>query len=161
VGTTTNDLAWINLPANANLRANAAYPPSVYLNGVTPGFNNTNVYNNYGTGTRYQNADQSVKVSWDLGSGLPTLMSISSHSYYWLDDHQDVDYTAVTALDNRQQGYFHNTQWTEELRLVSPGGQRFRYTAAAPTSASPAGMRPKDRDRRPPLASSSSTSSID
>jgi len=129
VGTTTNDLAWINLPANANLRGNKAYPPSVYLNGVTPGFDNTNVYNNYGIGTRYQDADQSVKVSWDLGSGLPTLMSISSHSYYWLDDHQDVDYTAVTALDNRQQGYFHNTQWTEELRLVSPGGQRFRYTA--------------------------------
>ena len=128
-GTTTNDLAWINLPANANLRGNAAYPPSVYLNGVTPGFDNTNVYNNYGIGTRYQDADQSVKVAWDLGSGGPTLMSISSHSYYWLDDHQDVDYTAVTALDNRQQGYFHNTQWTEELRLVSPGGQRFRYTA--------------------------------
>jgi iron complex outermembrane receptor protein len=129
VGTTTNDLAWINLPANANLRGNAAYPPSVYLNGVTPGFNNTNVYNNYGIGTRYQDSDQSVKVSWDLGAGGPTLMSISSHSYYWLDDHQDVDYTAVTALDDRQQGYFHNTQWTEELRLVSPGGQRFRYTA--------------------------------
>ena len=128
-GTTTNDYAWINLPANANLRGNAAYPPSVYLHGVVPGFNNTNIYDNYGIGTRYSDFDQSVKVSWDLGEGRPTLMSISSHSYYWLDDHQDVDYTAVTALDNRQQGYFHNTQWTEELRLVSPGSQRFRYTA--------------------------------
>ena len=128
-GTTTNDYAWINLPANANLRGNAAYPPSVYLHGVVPGFDNTNIYDNYGIGTRYSDNDQSVKVSWDLGAGGPTLMSISSHSYYWLDDHQDVDYTAVTALDNRQQGYFHNTQWTEELRLVSPGGQRFRYTA--------------------------------
>ena len=55
-------------------------------------------------------------------------MSISSHSDYFLDDHQETDYTAITALDNRQQGYFHNSQWTEELRLVSPGGQRFRYT---------------------------------
>ena len=128
-GTTTNDYVWINLPANANLRGNGAYPPSVYLHGVVPGFNNTNIYDNYGIGTRYSDFDQSVKVSWDLGEGRPTLMSISSHSYYWLDDHQDVDYTAVTALDNRQQGYFHNTQWTEELRLVSPGSQRFRYTA--------------------------------
>ena len=126
-GTTTDDYAWINLAANANLRGNPAYPPSVYLNGVVPGFDNTNIYNNYGTGTRYGNFDQSVKVSWDLGG--PTLMSISDHSYFWLDDHQDVDYTAVTALDDRQQGYFHNTQWTEELRLVSPGSQAFRYTA--------------------------------
>ena len=125
-GTTTNDYAWINLPANANLRGNAAYPPSAYLNGVVPGFTNTNIYNNYGTGTHYSDADQSVKVSWDLGG--PTLMSISSHSYFFLDDHQDVDYTAVAALDNRQQGSFHNTQWTEELRLVSPGSQPFRYT---------------------------------
>jgi iron complex outermembrane receptor protein len=125
-GTTTNDYVWINLPANANLRGNAAYPPSVYLNGVVPGFNNTNIYNNYGTGTRYGDFDQSVKVSWDLGG--PTLMSISSHSDYFLDDHQETDYTAIAALDNRQQGYFHNGQWTEELRLVSPGSQRFRYT---------------------------------
>jgi len=126
-GSTTNDYVWINLPANANLRGNAAYPPSVYLNGVVPGFNNTNVYNNYGVGTFYGDFDQSVKVSWDLGG--PTLMSISSHSDYFLDDHQETDYTAIAALDNRQQGYFHNGQWTEELRLVSPGGQRFRYTA--------------------------------
>jgi len=125
-GTTTNDYVWINLPANANLRGNAAYPPSVYLNGVAPGFDNTNIYNNYGTGTRYGDFDQAVKVSWDLGG--PTLMSISSHSDYFLDDHQETDYTAIAALDNRQQGYFHNGQWTEELRLVSPGSQRFRYT---------------------------------
>ena len=125
-GTTTNDYVWINLPANANLRGNKAYPPSVYLNGVAPGFNNTNIYNNYGIGTRYGDFDQSVKVAWDLGG--PTLMSISSHSDYFLDDHQDTDYTSIAALDNRQQGYFHNAQWTEELRLVSPGNQRFRYT---------------------------------
>ena len=125
-GITTNDYAWISLPANANLRGNAAYPPSVYLNGVVPGFNNTHIYDNYGIGTRYGDFDQSVKVSWDLGG--PTLMSISSHSDYFLDDHQDTDYTAITALDNRQQGYFHNGQWTEELRLVSPGHERFRYT---------------------------------
>jgi iron complex outermembrane receptor protein len=126
-GKTTNDYAFINLPANADLRGNPAYPPSAYLNGVVPGFPNTKIYNNYGTGTRYSNFDQSVKVSWDLGG--PTLLSISSHSYYFLDDHQDYDYTAVAALDDRQQGYFHNTQWTEELRLVSPGTQPFRYTA--------------------------------
>ena len=126
-GSTTNDYVWINLPANANLRGNAAYPPSAYLNGVAPGFDNTNIYNNYGTGTFYGDFDQSVKVAWDLGG--PTLMSISSHSDYFLDDHQETDYTAIAALDNRQQGYFHNGQWTEEIRLVSPGGQRFRYTA--------------------------------
>ena len=70
-GTTTNDYVWINLPANANLRGNAAYPPSVYLNGVVPGFNNTNIYNNYGTGTRYGDFDQSVKVVMGPGGADP------------------------------------------------------------------------------------------
>ena len=168
-GTTTNDYVWINLPANANLRGNAAYPPSVYLNGVVPGFNNTNIYNNYGTGTRYGDFDQSVKVSWDLGG--PTLMSISSHSDYFLDDHQETDYTAIAALDNRQQGYFHNGQWTEELRLVSPGSQRFRYTTGlfyadvtyartftrGPFFSQAGWHTTEDQSKRRPTASSSST----
>jgi iron complex outermembrane receptor protein len=141
-GKTTNDLAFVNVPANANLHGNAAVPPSLYLGGVTPGFNNTDVYNNYGIGTRYMNDSQSVKISYDFGEGGPTLMSISSHSYYFLDDHQDTDYTALQAGqdidtvggkptasgDSRQQGLFHNTQWTEEVRLVSPGSGPFRYT---------------------------------
>ena len=140
-GTTTNDLVWINLPANANLHGNAKQPPANWLNGVVPGFDNTNIYNNDGIGTRYANDDQSLKVSYDLGG--PTLMSISSHSFYFLKDHQDTDYTALaagadidtvngapTASGNSlQEGYFHNTQWTEELRLVSPGSGPFRYTA--------------------------------
>lgn len=142
-GTTTNDLVWINLPANANLHGNAKQPPSNWLNGVVPGFDNTDVYNNYGIGTRYQNNAQSVKISYDTGAGGPTLMSISSHSFYFLKDHQDTDYTALaagadidtvngvpTASGNSiQEGYFHNSQWTEELRVVSPGTGPFRYTA--------------------------------
>jgi iron complex outermembrane receptor protein len=140
-GRTTNDLAWVSLPANAYLHGNKTQPPANWLNGVVPGFDNTDVYNNYGIGTRYMNDAQSVKISYDLGG--PTLMSISSHSYYLLKDHQDTDYTALSAGqdidtvggkptasgDSRQEGYFHNTQWTEELRLVSPGTGPFRYTA--------------------------------
>lgn len=140
-GKTTNDLAWVSLPANANLHGNATQPPANWLKGVVPGFDNTNVYNNYGIGTRYMNDAQSLKISYDLGG--PTLMSITSHSYYFLDDHQDTDYTALQAGqdidtvngkptasgDSHQQGIFHNTQWTEEVRLVSPGSGPFRYTA--------------------------------
>jgi iron complex outermembrane receptor protein len=141
-GTTTNDLAFISLPANAFLHNNPKQPPSNWLNGVTPGFDNTDVYNNTGIGTRYANDDQSLKISYDFGSGGPTLMSISSHSFFFLKDHQDTDYTALaagadidtvngapTASGNSlQEGYFHNTQWTEEVRLVSPGTGPFRYT---------------------------------
>ena len=140
-GKTTNDLAFTSLPANANLHGNAAQPPANWLNGVQPGFDNTDVSNNTGIGTRYMNDSQSVKISYDLGG--PTLMSISSHSYYFLKDHQDTDYTALSGAqdidvvngkptasgDSLQQGTFHNTQWTEELRLVSPGSGPFRYTA--------------------------------
>jgi iron complex outermembrane receptor protein len=140
-GKTTNDLVFTSLPANADLHGNPKQPPSSWLGGVAPGFDNTDVSNNYGIGTRYMNDAQSLKISYDLGG--PTVMSITSHSYYFLDDHQDTDYTALSAAqdidtvngkptasgDSRQQGTFHNTQWTEELRLVSPGTGPFRYTA--------------------------------
>ena len=112
---------------NADLRGNKAYPPSVFLNGVVPGFNNTNIYDNYGIGARYADNDQSVRLSWDLGG--PSLVFVSAHSYYFLDDHQDVDYTSVAALDDRQIGHFHNTQWSEELRLVSAASGPLHYTA--------------------------------
>ena len=140
-GTTTNDLAFVSLPANAFLHNNPKQPPSNWLNGVVPGFDNTDVYNDTGIGTRYFNEAESLKISYDLGG--PTLMSISSHSFFQLKDHQDTDYTALPAAadidavngvqtasgHSWQQGFFHNTQWTEELRLVSPGKDSFRYTA--------------------------------
>ncbi len=142
-GRTSNDLAWVSLPANAFLHGNSKQPPSNWLNGVVPGFDNTDVYNDYGIGTKYQNNAQSVKISYDFGGGAPTLMSIASHSFYFLKDHQDTDYTALQAGqdidtvngkptasgDSSQQGYFHNEQWTEELRLVSSDKGPFRYTA--------------------------------
>jgi iron complex outermembrane receptor protein len=142
-GRTGNDLAWVSLPANAYLHGNKTQPPSNWLGGVVPGFDNTDVYDNYGIGTKYQNTAQSVKIAYDLGDGGPTLMSIASHSFYFLKDHQDTDYTALQASqdidtvngkptasgDSRQAGYFHNEQWTEELRLVSSGKGPFRYTA--------------------------------
>lgn len=139
-GTTTNDLAFLSVPPNAYLHNNTKQPPSNWLNGVTPSFDNTDVYNNRGIGTRYFNEAESLKISYDLGG--PTLMSISSHSFFMLKDHQDTDYTALAGAqdidtvngvptasgDSYQQGFFHNTQWTEELRLVSPNHGSLRYT---------------------------------
>jgi iron complex outermembrane receptor protein len=55
-------------------------------------------------------------------------MSITSHAYFALQDWQDSDDTAIAQYNNLQAGYFHNTQWTEELRLVSPGTGTFHYT---------------------------------
>jgi iron complex outermembrane receptor protein len=126
-GRTTNDYVWLNLPANADLRGNKLYPPSVFLNGVVPSHTNQNTYDNFGIGSRYNDAGESLKLSYDLGG--PTLIAIGSHDRYFLYDHQDVDYTAINALDDRQTGVFRVEQWTEELRLVSPGTGPLRYTA--------------------------------
>jgi iron complex outermembrane receptor protein len=100
--------------------------PSVFNAGITAGPENTSVNNDYETSTAYQGAGQSLKASLDLG--FATLMSITGHARFDLKDHQDIDESGLSAYRNDQTGDFINTQWTQELRLVSPSKQPFRYT---------------------------------
>ncbi len=125
-GQNRTDYVWINLPANANLRGNAAYPPSVFLHGVVPGSTNQSAYDMHGIGNLYGDAGESVNLSYNLGG--PSLVLIAAHDRYFIDDHQTVDYTAVVPLDDWQHGNFHSVQWSEELRLVSPSSGAFQYT---------------------------------
>ena len=125
--TTTEGRPYFEVSPNANLRGNKAYPPSVWAPGVTFNSDNLTTDENYQTSFRDQEFGQSAKIAYDLGG--PTLMSITSHAYFALQDWQDSDDTAIPAYNNLQAGYFHNTQWTEELRLVSPGTGTFHYTA--------------------------------
>jgi len=123
---TTEGRPYYNVSANANLRGNAAYPPSAWDPGVTFNTGNLTTYENFQTAFRDQEFGQSAKIAYDLGG--PTLMSVTSHAYFALQDWQDSDDTAIPQYNNLQAGYFHNTQWTEELRLVSPGTGSFHYT---------------------------------
>lgn len=125
-GRTTTGRPFIAVANGALLRGNAAYPQSVWAPGVTVGPENQDVVNDYTTGTRYHDLAESLKIAWDIGG--PTLMSITSHDRFHMDDTLDQDESAIASIDNRQFGTFGSEQWTQELRLVSPGHDRFRYT---------------------------------
>ncbi|MDB5460076.1 MAG: TonB-dependent receptor [Caulobacteraceae bacterium] len=118
---------FIALAPNANLRGNPAQPPSVWAPGVTAGLANTDVSNNVTSGTNYDGITESLRMSYDLD--WATLMSITSHDSYFLKDRLDQDEGSVAAPDNRQFGEFTSSQWTQELRLVSPSDKPLRYTA--------------------------------
>jgi iron complex outermembrane receptor protein len=125
-GRTTTGRPFIDIADGALLRGNPAYPQSVISPGVTVGPNNRDVVNNFTTGTQYHDLAESLRVSWDMGG--PTLMLITSHDKFLMHDQLDQDETAQPSIDNRQFGNFSSRQWTQELRLVSPGHDRFRYT---------------------------------
>ena len=125
-GRNTTGRPFIALSPTAELRGNPAYTQPVYAPGVTVGPDNRDVVNNYTTGTQYHDLAESLRISLDLGG--PTLMSITSHDKFLLHDQLDQDESAIPTIDNRQFGYFNSSQWTQELRLVSPGHDRFRYT---------------------------------
>jgi iron complex outermembrane receptor protein len=125
-GRTTTGRPFIKLAQGALLRGMPALTEPVYAPGVTVGPDNRDVVNDYTTGTQYHDLAESLKVSWDMGG--PTLMSITSHDKFLMHDQLDQDESAVSTLNNKQFGSFGSEQWTQELRLVSPGHDRFRYT---------------------------------
>lgn len=125
-GRNTTGRPFIRLDPAALLRGKPEYPEPLYAPGITVGPNNREVVNNYTTGTQYHDLAESLRASLDLGG--PTLMSITSHDKFALHDQLDQDESAIPTIDNRQFGTFGSEQWTQELRLLSPGHQRLRYT---------------------------------
>lgn len=125
-GKTSIGRPFLRLSSNARLRGVAANTPAVFAPGVTPGENNRDVVNNVNSGTDYDGFGQSLRTSWDLGG--PTFVTITGHDKFDLFDILDQDESAVASLDNRQFGTFRSENLTQEFRLVSPGGDRFRYT---------------------------------
>ena len=128
-GRTTIGRPFIRVGAGALLRGNPAFPQSVWAPGITIGSDNQRVDNNYTSGTKYHDFAQSLRTSLDIGG--PSLVSITSHDSFKLTDTLDQDESPIATLDNRQFGTFRSDQFTQELRLVSPGTDRFRYTLGA------------------------------
>lgn len=113
-------------PSATGITPKVAPLPGVWGAGINFGPENTTVNNDYETSTAYQGIGESLKGSLDLG--FATLMSITSNARYVMNDHQDIDESGLSAYRNDQTGQFINTQFTQELRLVSPSKQQFRYT---------------------------------
>jgi len=125
-GHTTIGRPFIRVSPNARLRGNAAYGPAVFAPGVTFSEDNTDVVNNINSGTDYSDFSQSLRASLDLG--FASIVSITAWDHFKQFDILDQDESAIAALDNRQFGTFNTNAFSQELRLVSPGSSRLRYT---------------------------------
>jgi iron complex outermembrane receptor protein len=125
-GHTTIGRPFIRVSPNARLRGNAAYGPAVFAPGVTFGEDNTDVVNNINSGTDYTDFSQSLRAALDLG--FASVVSITAWDHFKQFDILDQDESAIAALDNRQFGTFNTHAFSQELRLVSPGASKLRYT---------------------------------
>ena len=124
-----------------------AFPASLTLRGITIDKNNHFVRADDRIGGG--NSDvfgTTARIDYDFGDGSflkgHTLSSITSHDRWKMVDFQDIDGTDQPFLlgfpvaspsgvnsGAHIDGYFHADSWTQELRLVSPGQNRFRYVA--------------------------------
>ena len=109
---------------------------SVILAGITPGPDNKLTRMDVAARGNALDYGSGLKISHDLGGF--TLASISSYDAYQLHDLQDTDSSdfdfqtvAPTAPHggSANGGFFKINSVTEELRLTSPSGGRFRYVA--------------------------------
>ena len=126
-GETSVGRPFVRLAPNALLRNDPTLPNSVTLPGIVADADNTEISNNFAAGTDYKGHGESLK----LEIGLPaehTLVSISSHDSFELNDLLDQDDTSAVAPNNIQIGVFESKQLTQEIRLLSSDAQPLRYT---------------------------------
>jgi iron complex outermembrane receptor protein len=130
-GETSVGRPFITLDPTALLRNTAGQTPSVVFPGVTPDPDNTDVSNNFDSRTSYSGYGGSLRGEFGLGN--MNLVSITSYDKFRLNDYLDHDDTSSTATvgSNRQVGEFHSELNTQELRLLSPSTDPFRYTLGA------------------------------
>jgi iron complex outermembrane receptor protein len=126
-GETTFGRPFVRLDPNALLRNTPGLTNSVTMPGIVADADNTDMSNNFAAGTNYEGHGESLK----LEIGMPAdhmLVSITSLDSFELQDLLDQDDTSVTAPNNYQDGTFESEQFTQEIRLLSPDDQAFRYT---------------------------------
>ncbi|MBB6094098.1 iron complex outermembrane receptor protein [Povalibacter uvarum] len=127
-GTSTAVYALSALSPNARLRGNPALSPDVVMPGITAGPDNLEISHNVEPFAKSDGFGQSLKVAYEFANDI-TLMSITSHDDFSLDDRLDVDRTSYPDLSNWQGGTFEAKVVTQEFRLVSPASDTLQYTA--------------------------------
>jgi len=130
-GNTTVGRPFINVDPAALFRGTAGQTTSVVFPGVSLDHDNTDISNNFAARTGYSGYGGSLRG--DFGLGKMNLVSITSYDKFRLNDYLDQDdtSTAIAAGSNNQIGQFHSQLKTQELRLLSPGTDTFRYTLGA------------------------------
>ncbi len=124
-GNTTVGRPFIRLASNANLRGTAGQGASVVLPGVVIGPDNQTVSNDYNSRTKYWGAGGLLRT--DINIGKLQLLGLTSYDRFRLDDYLDHDDTSSTTIKNLQIGAFKSKLFTQEIRLLSPGTDAFRY----------------------------------
>jgi iron complex outermembrane receptor protein len=130
-GETTVGRPFIAIDPTALLRGTAGLTPSVVFPGVTIDRDNTDISNNYDARTSYSGYGGSLRG--EFGLGKMDLVSITSYDKFRLNDYLDQDdSSSSTAIGNNNQiGQFHSRLITQEVRLLSPSADAFRYTLGA------------------------------
>jgi hypothetical protein len=111
----------------ATLRGTPGLTANVTMPGVVAGEENLTVSNDTPPYAKSEGFGQSLKVEYELPKDF-TLVSITSHDQFRLDDQLDSDRTSYAGIKNSQGGYFKAKANTQEVRLLSPGDGPFRYT---------------------------------
>jgi iron complex outermembrane receptor protein len=130
-GNSTVGRPFIRIDPTALFRGTAGLTTPVVFPGVTIDRDNTDISNNYDARTAYEGYGGSLRGEFGLGN--MNLVSITSYDKFRLNDYLDQDDTssATPIGNNNQIGQFHSRLVTQELRLLSPSADPFRYTLGA------------------------------
>jgi iron complex outermembrane receptor protein len=130
-GETTVGRPFLTIDPTALLRGTAGQTTPVVFPGVTIDHDNLDTSNNYDARTSYSGYGGSLRGEFGLGN--MNLVSITSYDKFRLNDYLDQDDTSSSAAigNNNQIGEFHSELVTQELRLLSPSTDPFRYTLGA------------------------------
>ncbi|NND66764.1 MAG: TonB-dependent receptor plug domain-containing protein, partial [Halioglobus sp.] len=90
---------------------------------VVPGDENTQVNINKLNFSDAENSGHSLEVNWDIGEF--TLTSVSALREFEVNGFGDIDSQPIDLLGFDQFGSSQTEQFTQELRLLSPIGERF------------------------------------
>ena len=128
-GNTTVGRPFIRFGPNALLRNQPGLTPAAVLPGVSATPANQAISNNYDSRTKYEGGGGYLRGEVGVFGDM-NLVSITSYDRFHLDDFLDQDDTSsnTTFGNNNQIGQFDSEQYTQEIRLQSPGDLPFRYT---------------------------------
>jgi len=94
---------------------------------VIPGDENKDVNINKATFSDSETSGHSLEINLDIGEY--TLTSISALREFEVNGFGDVDSQPTDAFGFDQFGFSETEQFTQELRVLSPAGERFSYVA--------------------------------
>lgn len=126
-GKATVGRPFIRFASDALLRGIPGQDAAAIFPGVTTGPNNQDVSNNYYARTEFSGGGALLRS--ELNLGRMNILSLTSYDRYKAPDNQDWDDTSarVPQGSNILTGLFRSRLFTQELRLLSPGDDAFRY----------------------------------